>query len=122
MPVSRRCMRWLPVFFVLPPVPRLGPASAQRTFSTVDAPRDQLRSMTLPHRSGNRPRAVPEPLVFGVYPGGAAETVGPAGQTRPEVPEARTRALRQLRGSVRPFVLHLYESYTRPSDVAAVPS
>ncbi|MCW3048416.1 MAG: hypothetical protein JWO74_2700 [Solirubrobacterales bacterium] len=61
------------------------------------------------------------PLVFGVYPGGAAGTVGPAGQTRPEVPEARTQALRQLRGGTRPFVLHLYESYTRPSDAAAVP-
>jgi hypothetical protein len=61
------------------------------------------------------------PLVFGVYPGGAAGTVGPAGDTRPEVPEARRQALRRLRGGARPFVLHLYESYTRPSDAAAVP-
>ena len=114
-------MRWLAVLVVLPASLVVGPASAQRTFSTVDAPRDELRSMTSSHRSGNRPRAVSEPLVFGVYPGGAAGTVGPAAQTRPEVPEARRQALLRLRGGVRPFVLHLYESYTRPSDAAAVP-
>jgi hypothetical protein len=63
------------------------------------------------------------PLVFGIYPGGAAGTVGAAGQTRPEVPEARRQALRRLRGGdARPFVLHLYESYTRPSDAGAVPA
>jgi hypothetical protein len=62
------------------------------------------------------------PLVFGIYPGGAVGTVGPSGETRPEVPEARSRALRRLRGGGgRPFVLHLYDSYTRPSDAAAVP-
>jgi hypothetical protein len=62
------------------------------------------------------------PLVFGIYPGGAAGTVGPSGETRPEVPEARREALRQLRGgAARPFVLHLYESYTRPADADAVP-
>ena len=62
------------------------------------------------------------PLVFGIYPGGAAGTVGPSGQVRPELPEPRRRALRRLRGSAsRPFVLHLYDSYTRPSDAAAVP-
>jgi hypothetical protein len=121
MPVSRRCLRWLAVSVALPAALVVGPASAQRTFSSEDARRDELPSMTSSHRSGNPPRAVPEPLVFGVYPGGAAGTVGPAGQTRPEVPEARTRALRRLRGGVRPFVLHLYESYTRPSDAAAVP-
>jgi hypothetical protein len=62
------------------------------------------------------------PLVFGIYPGGAAGTVGPSGQTRPEVAELRMRALQQLRGARRPFVLHLYESYTAPSDGDAVPS
>src|SRR3954447_8910105 len=63
------------------------------------------------------------PLVFGIYPGGAAGTVGPSGQTRPESPAARSQALRQLRGSdTRPFVLHLYESYTRSADAAAIPS
>jgi len=62
------------------------------------------------------------PLVFGIYPGGAAGTVGPSGRARPEVPRARRQALRRLRGSdARPFVLHLYDSYTRPSDAAAVP-
>src|SRR6185436_4963554 len=62
------------------------------------------------------------PLVFGIYPGGAAGTVEPSGRARPEVPRARRQALRRLRGSdARPFVLHLYDSYTRPSDAAAVP-
>src|SRR3954447_3704849 len=121
MPVSRCWMRWLAGFVALPVSLVVGPASAQRTFSSDDARRDELRSMTSSHRSGNPPRAVSKPLVFGVYPGGAAGTVGPSGQTRPEVPEARRHALRQLRGGVRPFVLHLYESYTQPSDAAAVP-
>jgi hypothetical protein len=67
--------------------------------------------------------AHPPRLVFGIYPGGAAGTVGSAAQTRPEVPEARRNALRRLRGrATRPFVLHLYESYTRPSDGRAVPA
>jgi hypothetical protein len=114
-------MRWLAVSVALPAALVVGPASAQRTFSTREADRDELRAMTSSHRSGQSPRAVSKPLVFGVYPGGAAGTVGPAGQTRPEVPEARRHALRLLRGAVRPFVLHLYESYTRASDAAAVP-
>src|SRR3954452_18223409 len=121
MSVSRCWMRWLAVFVALPLSLVVGPASAQRTFSSDDARRDELRSMTSSHRSGNPPRAVSKPLVFGVYPGGAAGSVGPSGQTRPEVPEARRHALRQLRGGVRPFVLHVYEPYTRPSDAAAVP-
>jgi hypothetical protein len=66
---------------------------------------------------------VSAPLVFGIYPGGVAGTVGQTGPIRPEVPQARRRALRRLRGrGARPFVLHLYDSYTRPVDAAAVPS
>jgi hypothetical protein len=100
----------------------VGATPAQTTFSSGDAHRHHVARMSSLHRSSSLPRAAPAPLVFGVYPGGAAGTVGPSGQTRPELPEARRQALRQLRGSARPFVLHLYESYTRPSDAAAVPA
>jgi len=51
-------------------------------------------------------------LVFGVYPGGAAGTVGPSGPVAPENPALRMAALEQLRPPGRPFVLHLYASYT----------
>jgi hypothetical protein len=90
-----------------------GAISPQTTFSNGDARRHDVARMAASHA----------PLVFGVYPGGAAGTLGPAGQSRPEVPEARSQALRQLRGgSTRPFVLHLYESYTQASDAAALPA
>jgi hypothetical protein len=110
MSVSRRRLRWLVVSVALPASFAVSATAAQTTFSSGDARRHHVARMTLP-----------APLVFGVYPGGAAGAVGPAGQTRPEVPEARRQALRVLRGGARPFVLHLYESYTRPSDAAAVP-
>jgi hypothetical protein len=58
-------------------------------------------------------RATP-PLVFGIYPGGAAGTVGPSGPVKPEDPVKRLAALQQLRASGVPFVLHLYASYTGP--------
>jgi hypothetical protein len=51
-------------------------------------------------------------LVFGIYPGGAAGTVGPSGLVAPENPTLRMAALEQLRPAGRPFVLHLYASYT----------
>jgi hypothetical protein len=51
-------------------------------------------------------------LVFGIYPGGAAGTVGPIGQVAPENPTLRMDALQQLRAEGRPFVVHLYASYT----------
>ncbi len=51
-------------------------------------------------------------LVFGIYPGGAAGTVGPSGPVAPEDPALRMAALEQLRPSRAPFVLHLYVSYT----------
>ncbi len=52
------------------------------------------------------------PLVFGIYPGGAAGTVGPSGPVAPENPALRMAAVEQLRPAGRPFVLHLYASYT----------
>src|SRR4051794_38410992 len=81
--------------------------------------------LTSAQPADTRRHAVPRvtaPLVFGIYPGGAAGTVGPSGRPRPEVPELRGRSLRRLRGNPeRPFVVHLYDSYTRTSDGAAVP-
>jgi len=59
------------------------------------------------------------PLVFGIYPGGAAGTVGPGGTTVPEDPFKRLAALEQLRAPGRPFVLHLYASYTGPGGQTA---
>lgn len=52
------------------------------------------------------------PLVFGIYPGGAAGTVGPSGPVKPEDPALRLAALKRLRPAGRPFVLHLYALYS----------
>ena len=57
-------------------------------------------------------RAAAAPLVFGIYPGGAAGTVGPSGPLAPENPALRLAALEQLRPANAPFVLHLYAGYT----------
>ena len=58
-------------------------------------------------------------LVFGIYPGGAAGTVGPSGPVAPEDPALRMTALKQLRPAGRPFVLHLYASYTGANGSSA---
>jgi hypothetical protein len=58
-------------------------------------------------------------LVFGIYPGGAAGTVGPSGPTWPEDPQLRLAALERLRVPGRPFVLRLYVSYTGTSGPTA---
>jgi hypothetical protein len=63
--------------------------------------------------------ALPRALVFGIYPGGGAGTVGPSGPTRPENPALRLAALRQLRPARRPFVVHLYAGYTGPGGYTA---
>ena len=52
------------------------------------------RSMS---RARTRTITPARPLVFGIYPGGAAGTVGPAGQLQPEDPVKRLAALEQLR-------------------------
>ena len=80
------------------------------------------RRHVMDRRDRPRPRASSRrPLEFGIYPGGAAGTVGPAGAVRPEVAELRLQALRTLRGGAQPFVVHLYDSYTEPADRAAIP-
>jgi hypothetical protein len=55
--------------------------------------------------------AASAPLVFGIYPGGAAGSVGPSGPLQPEDPAKRLAALERLRAQGRPFVLHLYAGY-----------
>jgi hypothetical protein len=51
-------------------------------------------------------------LVFGIYPGGAAGTVGPSGVLKPEDPAKRLAALEVLRVPGHPFVLHIYAAFT----------
>jgi hypothetical protein len=63
--------------------------------------------------------ASPRRLVFGIYPGGAAGTVGPSGPLAPEDPVKRLAALEQLRPAGAPFVLHLYAAYTGSSGYSA---
>lgn len=62
------------------------------------------------------------PLTFGIYPGGAAGTVGPSGVTKPESSDLRMAALLELRGSAPRFTVHLYDTYTGAADAAAIPS
>jgi hypothetical protein len=50
-------------------------------------------------------------VVFGIYPGGAAGTVGPSGPLAPENPRLRLAALEQLKPANAPFVVHLYAGY-----------
>jgi hypothetical protein len=64
-------------------------------------------------------RASTQALVFGIYPGGAAGTVGPSGPLKPENPALRLAALQQLRPHRRPFVLHLYAGYTGAGGYSA---
>ena len=62
------------------------------------------------------PRA---PLVFGIYPGGAAGTTGPSGPVAPEDPAKRLAALEQLRAPGVPFVVHIYAAYTGAGGATA---
>lgn len=62
---------------------------------------------------------VTKPLVFGIYPGGAAGTVHPGGARVADELSAQVRALQELRVPGRPFVLHLYASYTGPGSLTA---
>src|SRR5262249_14618341 len=56
------------------------------------------------------------PLVFGIFPGGGAGTVDPAGEATPENTSKRLAALQRLRDPKRPFVLHIYASYSGPDS------
>jgi hypothetical protein len=60
--------------------------------------------------------AVQRPLIFGIYPGGAAGAVGPTGEPVPEDPARRLASLQALRAPGRPFVLHLYASFAGPGS------
>ena len=90
-----------------------------RASATVDRTRAVATIRHLP-MSTVRPTFGKSPgLVFGIYPGGAAGTVGPSGATRPEEPALRMAALEQLRPPGRRFVLHLYSCYTGTSGWSA---
>ena len=65
------------------------------------------------------PEVQPTPLIFGAYPGGGAGTVGPAGRTAPEVPSKRLAAIRELRAPGRPFVLHIYASFSGNASLSS---
>ena len=65
--------------------------------------------------------ATGSPVIFGIHPGGAIGTIGPAGRPKPEDAGKRLAALRELRGN-RAFVVHLYDSYTTRADGSALPS
>ncbi|HWD76940.1 MAG TPA: hypothetical protein VG371_17515 [Solirubrobacteraceae bacterium] len=66
------------------------------------------------HRVLRTAAASAAPVVFGIYPGGAAGTVGPSGPVAPEDPAKRLAALELLRAPGAPFVLHIYAGYTGP--------
>lgn len=55
------------------------------------------------------------PLVFGIYPGGAAGTVGPSGPIKPENSTLRLQAIEALRAPGKPFFVHVYAAYTGPN-------
>jgi hypothetical protein len=59
------------------------------------------------------------PLVFGIYPGGAAGTVGPSAPVKPEDPAKRLAALQRLRSAREPFVVRLYVAYNGPHGRSA---
>lgn len=86
--------------------------------ATGGARLDQAVAATGPLIDSARTRlaAPAPPLIFGIYPGGGAGTVGPGGPTVPEDPTKQLADLRQLRPAGRPFVLHLYASYSGPGS------
>ena len=99
-----------------------GATGSSEPDASASRPADGERRHQADRRRLKRVRTrAPRSLRFGIYPGGAAGTVGPAGAVRPEVAELRLDALRTLRGGTRPFVVHLYDSYTEPADREAVP-
>ncbi|MBO0767241.1 MAG: hypothetical protein J2O48_01025 [Solirubrobacterales bacterium] len=59
------------------------------------------------------------PFSFGIYPGGPAGTVGPAGTTVPEDPAKRLAALRELQAPGQPLLLHVYVGYAGAGTASA---
>jgi hypothetical protein len=70
--------------------------------------------------NGRQGRATSSRLIFGIYPGGGAGTVGASGVTTPEDPAKRLAALRQLQAPGRPFVVHIYAGYSGPGSSSPV--
>jgi hypothetical protein len=61
----------------------------------------------------------PKPLVFGIYPGGPIGAVGRTGRAAPDDFSEQLAALKRLRAPGRPFVLHLYASFSGPHSQSA---
>lgn len=95
----------------------LGPPVGRSIAVRVAAHHDRHRSSVSSVK--NASTAAPPPLVFGIYPGGAAGTVGPSGRVIPEDPDKRLAALEKLRTAGHPFVVHLYASYSGPQGWSA---
>lgn len=64
------------------------------------------------HRPGVELGFRKAPLIFGIYPGGAAGTVGPGAAVKPEDPLKRLTALQQLRSTNGPLLVRLYAAYS----------
>lgn len=79
------------------------------------------RAARASRRRARAPAVRAPALTFGIYPGGAAGTVGPSGIVKPEDPVLRLARLQELRGD-RAFVVHLYDSFTGRSDGDGVPA
>jgi hypothetical protein len=110
------------VFCACAPAVAFGAVATARSRQAPDVHRGQSAPLRRPtSMTGRDPRsgATPASLVFGIYPGGAAGTVGASGATKPENPAQRLAALRELRPAHRPFVLHLYAGYTGPDGYSA---
>ncbi|HEY3729523.1 MAG TPA: hypothetical protein VGL51_20260 [Solirubrobacteraceae bacterium] len=88
-------------------------------FSAGAGARASFRARAVAYSYLNSSGLASRPLTFGIYPGGAAGTVGPSGQLKPEDPAKRLQALEELRPASVPFVLHLYASYTGPRGWSA---
>ena len=104
---------------VLPPSTRAQPAARRRARVVLYC---ALAMTFLLYPAAGRgvpaaPRAA-VPLIFGAYPGGGAGTFGPAGGTAPEDPSKRLAALRKLRAPGRPFVLHMYASFSGAASLS----
>jgi hypothetical protein len=76
---------------------------------------NSFRSVKVKRPPVTSPSSPTAPLVFGIYPGGAAGTVGPSGPLAPENTTLRLAALEQLRAPGKPFALHLYAQYSGPT-------